>query len=1004
MARIVSRSQTPVSSPAGPVIPAAASASAPSTAATMATLAEAPAYSVVNMSTPGTYTQSANGRFRINGTSGNDVITVAPASTDGDYLDGREGNDTLNAAGSDDVLVGGTGTDKLFGNGGNDLLSGGAGADALDGGAGIDTVDYSASTARVTMTLSISAAVPGRGSGGDATGDTLVNIENLIGTALNDTLSGNAGDNQLVGNDGEDILRGMDGNDMLIGDGMLDVDMNGIADDDNGDGIPDAVNDQQTGADDMLDGGFGNDRLFAGGGNDTLNGGFGNDVLFGGYGDDFLNGGDGDDLLEGGAGDDDLIGSLGNDTLVGGAGNDFLNASIGDDTLDGGEGDDELLAGDGQDVLDGGAGKDRLLGNNGNDTLRGGDGDDTLDGSDGEDDLQGGLGDDTLMGGLGADRLDGGGGIDTADYSLGGAAGVNLGTGETSGAAAGDVFTGIENLRGSSQTDVLVGDANNNTFFGSGGADTMVGQGGLDTADYSASAAAVTINTKSLAADPLAIGEGLGGDAEGDKLQLIERYVGSAFSDTFTGGERDEFFVGGAGADTIDGGGGIDTADYGSSGAGIAIALGAANTGGDAQGDALTGIENIIGSAFADTLIGDASANRLEGGAGNDLLRGGANIGIERLIGGDGVDTADYSTSTAGVTARLSNDPNAGPLSAGGDAQDDVLLQIENIVGSSFVDTLFGNAAANRLEGGAGNDLLLGLDGADILIGGEGTDFAVYANSTSAVQIIFDASGNATGVGGEAQGDQLSTIEGIIGSNFNDVFIGNAGNNRFEGGAGNDLMRGGGGADTMLGGDGVDTIDYSTATSGVYVQLHATNAVAMPAAWPSNPAQSNGDAAGDILQGIEAIIGSNATDTLIGSAVSNRLVSGAGNDQMRGGSGNDVLSGNGVGTRFMYGDGIGDGGTAGQDQFRIIAGNNLIMDYQTGEDIIFKTASLAVAPNISAIAIGGVTYYSGRFAFNSDGVQHITDVVLGTVQSEANARFAALKASGDIIVDPGLVA
>lgn len=978
-------------------------------AALAAAAATVPAYTEINLPTSNdTYTQNANGRFRINGNDGNDTITVALTSTGGDYLDGGAGNDTLRGANTDDVLDGGAGADKLYGNGGNDLLRGGAGGDTLDGGAGIDTADYSTSSTKVIMTLPMTTTMPGRGSGGDATGDTLTNIENLTGSAFDDVLTGNSLDNQLVGNDGDDILRGMDGNDVLIGDGAVDVDMNGIADDDDNDGVPDGVDEQEEGGDDILDGGFGNDRLYGGGGDDTLNGGFGDDVLHGGFGDDFLNGGDADDVLVGGAGDDNLIGSLGNDTLIGGAGNDFLNASIGIDILDGGDGDDEMHAGDGNDTLDGGKGNDRMFGDFGADIMRGGDGDDYLDGSDGNDDIQGGTGDDTLIGGQGADRLDGGGGVDTADYSTGGAVGINLGTGETSGAATGDILISIENLRGSSQGDIFVGDAGNNTFFGSGGADTMVGQGGLDTVDYSSSAAAVTINTNSLAADPLVFATGSGGDAEGDQLQLIERYVGSAFADVFNGGERDEFFVGGAGADTINGAGGVDTAEYGGSSAGVTVVLGAGGSGtgsgGDAAGDVLGGIENLIGSAFNDVLIGNGETNRLEGGDGDDILRGGANTGTEILIGGNGIDTADYSTSAAGVTARLSDDPNSGPLSAGGDAAGDLLLQIENVMGSGFADTLFGNAGANRLEGGAGDDFLLGLNGADTLIGGNGFDFAVYANSTASVQIVYDAAGNAAGVGGEAQGDQLSTIEGIIGSNFNDIFIGHAGANRFEGGNGDDLFRGGAGADTLVGGGGFDTVDYSTATSGVYIQLHATAAVTQAATWPTG--QSNGDAAGDILAQIEGVIGSNASDTIYGSAASNRLISGAGNDQLRGGSGVDILSANGAGTRFLYGDGLNDGGTAGLDQYRILAGTNVIMDYETGEDIIFRTTSLATG-TISA-TISGTAYWAARFQSNVAGMQHVTDVILGTQASmtatEANDLRLAMLSGGDIIVDPGLVA
>ena len=96
---------------------------------------------------------------------------------------------------------------------------------------------------------------------------------------------------------------------------------------------------------------------------------------------------------------------------------------------------------------------------------------------------------------------------------------------------------------------------------------------------------------------------------------------------------------GGSAGDTLDGGGGIDTASYGGSLEGIYVDLDAGTaTGGDAEGDTLTNIENLTGSDFADTLIGDANANVLDGGAGNDTLRGGD--GNDTLIGGAGNDVA----------------------------------------------------------------------------------------------------------------------------------------------------------------------------------------------------------------------------------------------------------------------------------------------------------------------------------------------------------------------------
>lgn len=114
------------------------------------------------------------------------------------------------------------------------------------------------------------------------------------------------------------------------------------------------------------------------GGNDDLRGGEGNDVMFGEAGADTLHGGEGDDALSGGVGADRLFGGAGNDSLDGGSGDDKLLGDSGDDKLTGGDGKDYLHGGTGADNLDGGAGNDKLVGGTGADTINGGAGNDHM--------------------------------------------------------------------------------------------------------------------------------------------------------------------------------------------------------------------------------------------------------------------------------------------------------------------------------------------------------------------------------------------------------------------------------------------------------------------------------------------------------------------------------------------------------------------------------------------------------------------------------------------------
>jgi len=159
---------------------------------------------------------------------------------------------------------------------------------------------------------------------------------------------------------------------------------------------------------------------------------------------------------------------------------------------------------------------------------------------------------------------------------------------------------------------------------------------------------------------------------------------------------------------------------------------GTASSGGDAAGDLLSGIEQVIGTGFGDTFLGTAADETFNGGggddtltgaggndslygeAGNDVLNGGA--GSDVLDGGAGTDTVTYANSALGVTANLA-DSSFNTNEAAGDTYN----QVENLTGSAFNDRLTGDGADNVLDGGAGNDRLAGGAGADSLIGGAAT-------------------------------------------------------------------------------------------------------------------------------------------------------------------------------------------------------------------------------------------------------------------------------------------
>ncbi len=121
----------------------------------------------------------------------------------------------------------------------------------------------------------------------------------------------------------------------------------------------------------------------------------------------------------------------------------------------------------------------------------------------------------------------------------------------------------------------------------------------------------------------------------------------------------------------------------------------------------------------------------------------------------------------------------------------DIIVDVENVVGSFHDDHLIGNDQTNELSGGSGNDTLTGGGGADVLNGGAGSDTADYADATSGVNLNLHRGGS--------EGDTYISIENLAGSGHNDQIRGDNAANTLTGQGGNDVLRGGRGDDILLG-------------------------------------------------------------------------------------------------------------------------------------------------------------------------------------------------------------
>jgi Ca2+-binding RTX toxin-like protein len=933
----------------------------------------------------------------IEGGSGNDTLIGGAGD---DLLDGGAGSDFLNGATGADTMLGGDGTDAYcvdhagdlvsetnadLASGGNDIvysylaaytlttnverlrlmlagasngtgnaldntLYAGDGNNVLDGAAGNDTVSYVFAGAGVTVSLATAGAQATGGSGSD----TLISIENLIGSGFNDNLTGNTANNVLDGGAGSDFLNGATGADTMLGGDGTDA----YCVDHAGDLVSESNSSLATGGNDVVYSYLAAytlttnvERLrlmLAGASNGTGNG------L-----DNTLYAGDGNNVLDGAGGNDTDSYALAS------AGVTVSLATAGAQAT-GGSGSDTLIS------------IENLTGSGFNDALTGNAGNNVLDGGAGNDTLNGGTGADTMLGGDGSDfyTIDHAGDVvtETNAAAAGGIDTVNALVDHTLGAH-------VENLKLIAAGTVNgTGNGLDNLIYAGSGNNVINGAGGNDTVSYTLAGAGVTISLATAGA------QATGGSAS-DTLISIEHLIGSGFNDNLTGntannvldgGAGSDFLNGATGADTMLGGDGIDSYCVDHAGDLVSESNGSLATGGNdvvysylAAYTLTANVERLrLMLAGASNGTGNGLDNTLYAGAGNNVLDGAA-----------GNDTVSYAFASAGVTLSLTT---AGAQATGGSGSD-TLISIENLIGSGFNDSLIGNTANNVLDGGAGSDFLNGATGADNMLGGDGTDS--YCVDHAGDLVSESNSSLATG-GNDIVYSYLSTY--TLTANVERLRLMLAGASNGTGNALDNTLYAGDGNNVLDGVSGVDTASYQFATAAVSVGLATT------------AAQFTGGSGSDTLQNIDNLVGSNFHDTLVGDAHANTLYGLALNDYLDGGAGNDVLLG-GDGTDLLIG-GPGQDlltGGAGSDTFDFNALNetgltsitwDVISDFLSGTDKIDLATldadtALAGDQAFTAPVLGGT--FSGVFASPGDLYFDTTAHVLyGNNDADSAAEFA----------------
>lgn len=948
-------------------------------------------------------------------------VNTLLASGSADYLQSIE---TIAGTAQSDLFVGGSSSDWFAGRGGLDTFYGGNSTER-----GTDWVDYSSSffTMGVTANLGVSNSTTNLTLGGIAIGtqtntitgivntqmgpDTLYNIEGIVGTNYNDT---------LIGSTSHNWLRGSLGNDTLIG---------------VSNGLPGSLADTTTDWADYFNSAYGvtvnlgvstnaatslNLSTIAtvsisGLSYGTASGADGNDTLIGITG---VRGGASGDILIGGAGNDWLAGGDGNDTLIGGAGNDWTSYkwATGSVTVNLGAGTYTYSAynygsgidfngqtwgtASGADGFDTLIGIDRVAGSRFNDTLTGNSGDNVFRGLDGNDTIDGGLGSDWInyAEALTTNHSMTGSTIGiTVDLSAAkdanGYLSVTVADGnELLGSASTDKLKGIENITGTIYNDTLIGDGGENTLQGYGGSDILMGGGGIDTADFRLNASGITASLNDTGINNDAVQNGTVTSSSGNNMLYgIENIRGSEYADTITGNSGNNTIDGGAGNDTLTGGGGIDTLSYRSALGGVTVDLGngtARSASGVAGTDLVSGFENLIGSAYADTLTAFTGGSVIDAGAGNDtiignagddILRGG--LGNDLISGGAGTDRAVFSGLYTDygfvINVADSSDSYAGVTMSGADGKDIIKSDVEyiafdnssgvvmdvvqsvrygtaifvsdgiirdgspnpTITGTTANDILTGTSVANQtLLGLAGNDVLdggggtaTGSAGGDTLMGGIGNDtYVVYSYADKIVEDFSYYGGGTDTV--------QARVSYILPTNVENLTMTYANSGLTYLGLGNNLnnsMTGGAGADKLYGRDGDDVM------SG--------------------------------LSGNDYLAGGNGQDTLLGGDGNDALYGNAGYDTIYGGAGNDILdSGTGYYETLVGGTG---------DDIYIVNENSfnwsskMIENANEGNDtVITSNGSFMLADHVENLAFVGVT--GGNGTGNS-----LTNTIVGNTGS-----------------------
>ena len=367
-------------------------------------------------------------------------------------------------------------------------------------------------------------------------------------------------------------------------------------------------------------------------------------------------------------------------------------------------------------------------------------------------------------------------------------------------------------------------------------------------------------------------------------------------NDTLAGTSGNDILDGGTGNDQMTGGDGDDLY-YVDSTSGDKIT----ETSGQGK-DTVISTVNYTLTANVENLILAGSGNiNGTGTNSDDVIAGNAGNNVLSGVGGSH-DKVSYEFSSAGVTVDFAITTAQNTIGAG----TDTVTGFEDIVGSSFNDTLSGNSGANILDGGLGNDRLTGRAGDDTYFVDSATDVIVEVASQG-VDLVKSKAATFTLAANVENltliGTALTTYGGT-GNTLNNVLTGDDGANTLDGAAGNDTIDGGAGDDVMIGGTGNDTF-FVDSTDDIVFELSTGGTNDTVKSTAASYTLANNVESLILLTGAVSGTGNASNNVITGNASNNTLSGDAGNDTLDGGAGDDTLVG-GAGNDTYIVDSQGD--------------------------------------------------------------------------------------------------